>query len=54
MKKELEIEVQTATQCSFIPFTVVPDAWKGRKVHVVVLLGEETAFELEAEQLPWT
>ena len=51
--KELEIEVVTTSQCSFIPFTAVPDSWKGRKVKVV-LCGEETAFELEIEQLPWS
>lgn len=53
MKKELEIEVQTTSQCSFIPFTVVPDAWKGQKVQVVLMV-EETAFSLETDaELPW-
>lgn len=53
MKKELEIEVQTTSQCSFIPFTVVPDAWKGQKVKVVLFVGEST-FELETDnEAPW-
>jgi hypothetical protein len=53
MKKEIEVEVQTTTQCSFIPFTVVPDGWKGMKVRVV-LVCEERAFELETEsEVPW-
>lgn len=52
MKKELEIEIQTTSQCSFIPFTVVPDYWKGQKVKVVLLVGE-TAFELETDEVPW-
>lgn len=34
MKKTLEVEVQTATQCSFIPFTPVPDGWAGQKVRI--------------------
>lgn len=45
MKTEIEVEVQTATQCSFIPFTVVPDSWKGRKVKIVL--------EVESEDVPW-
>ena len=36
MKTEMIVEVVTATQCSFIPFTPVPDEWKGMKVRLVV------------------
>ena len=36
MKTEMIVEVVTATQCSFIPFTPVPDDWKGMRVRVVV------------------
>lgn len=37
MKKSLEVEVQTATQCSFIPFTPVPDGWAGQKAIIAVV-----------------
>jgi hypothetical protein len=52
MKGEIEVEVRTTSQLSFVPFTAVPDSWKGRKVKVV-LIGEEPAFELASEDLPW-
>jgi hypothetical protein len=43
VKKSLEVEVCTATQCSFIPFTVVPDGWAGRKVRIELVEDEAEA-----------
>lgn len=45
MKKEFEIDVCTASQCSFIPFTPVPDGWSGHRAKLVLV-------EVEKE-LPW-
>lgn len=33
---EKTVSVITSTACSFIPFTVVPDAWAGRKVVITL------------------
>ena len=51
MKKTfIEVDVQTATQCSFIPFTAVPDQWRGRKVRIEVI----GVVESESEDVPWS
>lgn len=50
MKKTLEVEVQTVTQCSFIPFTPVPDGWAGRRVRIEIVEEEEPAFALSNDE----
>lgn len=56
-KNSIEIDVQTSTQCSFIPFTVVPGAWIGRKVRIE-LIGTDNSVvagkERGCEDLPWS
>lgn len=49
MKKSLEVEVCTATQCSFIPFTPVPDGWAGKRVRIE-LVEEAVAFPLSEDE----
>lgn len=40
-KNEITVEVSTATQCSFIPFTPVPDSWAGKRVRMTVIMEDE-------------
>ena len=51
MKTEMIVEVVTATQCSFIPFTPVPDGWAGKQVRIVVCdLISESGEEDETDE----
>jgi hypothetical protein len=48
-KDEITVTVVTTSQLSFIPFTPVPDSWRGRQVRLVVMpaeQGELPAFTL--------
>lgn len=54
MKEQIELDVRTTTQCSFIPFTAVPDSWKGRKVRIELVEEEAPAvLTLASDELPW-
>lgn len=49
MKKELEVDVSTATQCSFIPFTPVPNGWAGKKARIVLIEDEPDEPQQQAD-----
>lgn len=53
IQKDVVVEVRTASQVSFIPFTPVPDSWQGRRVRLVLLdddgQGNLPAFQLAAD-----
>lgn len=39
-KNEITVQVCTASACSFIPFTPVPEAWRGMQVKIVPIIDE--------------
>lgn len=50
MKKEIEVDVATASQCSFIPFTPVPDEWRGMKVKIVPVIPETLTLTGDSDE----
>lgn len=52
-KDELAVEVRTASQGSFIPFTPVPDAWAGKRVRLVVMTEAEAQLYRPATVPPF-
>lgn len=41
------ITVKTATQCTYLPFTPLPDSYKGRRIAVVLLDAADTDYRNE-------
>lgn len=39
------VTVQTASQCSFLPFTPLPDRYAGRRVAMVLLDANDTDYQ---------